>query len=336
MRRCSVLLLAVWAAFAQDRIGRIEFYGTEGVDLAKVRRALRVKPGQKVFDKLPDLVDEAVQRALGQGPVDTRLVCCDAAGKSTLYIGLPGRNVAEITTYAAPVEELLMPPALRSVLSELETAVSDAVQRGPAAAIEDDSSGYALLQDSATRALQLKLRELALREEKEIFDVLQRAGSVAERTMAAVALGYSRQSPEQVRALTRACSDPAESVRNAAARALLVLLRSGSALMKNAEPDVFVDMLRSPIWSDRNKAGNILELLTAGREPKLLQLLREHSVSPLLEMAAWGEEEHAQCYRILLGRMASLQEADVRRLSAMPGGQELIHRVITSPGWDGK
>ena len=106
------------------------------------------------------------------------------------------------------------------------------------------------------------------------------------------------------------------------------LLRGGIPVVNGVAAGVFVDMLQSPIWSDRNKAGHILELLTVSRDPKLMASLREHSVGPLLEMAAWGDEDHAQCYRIILGRICGMPEDDVRKLSIEPGGEELILSLI--------
>ncbi len=261
-----------------------------------------MKPGQVVSDKTLDLVDSGILKALGKEPAGVSLICCDSKGQATLYVGLPGINITPVASYAAPVEQVLLPPAVRELVTEVE------------ASPEDASSG----------ALPGKLRELALQNGGEILEVLRRAGSVSERTMAATALGYANPTQEQFAALIRACSDPAASVRNAAGGAILLGLRAGEPLARQVDAGIFVALLQSSNWSDRNRAGSILVFLTSGRDPKIVALLRERALASLFEMAAWKEQAHALSFRILLGRMALMPEEEVQRLAQEPGGLQLL------------
>ena len=85
---------------------------------------------------------------------------------------------------------------------------------------EDNSEGYALSKNPESRALELKLRAYVLQHEKEVYAVLESSSDDKHREYAANALGYGRQSPEQIAALLRASRDPNEGVRDESVRAL--------------------------------------------------------------------------------------------------------------------
>jgi hypothetical protein len=73
-------------------------------------------------------------------------------------------------------------------------------------------------------------------------------------------------------------------------------------------------MLNSGIWEDRNKAGQLLTVLTASRSPQLLARLRTQALQSLIEMARWKDESHAYAYRAMLGRVAGFNEAHIEQL----------------------
>jgi len=81
--------------------------------------------------------------------------------------------------------------------------------------------------------------------------VLEFSSAVEHRRVASDAVGYARQSQDQILALVRAARDPDDEVRNNATRALGVLARSNAALASEIPADTFIDMLNSGVWTDR-------------------------------------------------------------------------------------
>jgi hypothetical protein len=73
-------------------------------------------------------------------------------------------------------------------------------------------------------------------------------------------------------------------------------------------------MLNSGSWTDRNKAGFLLDELSKERDPKLLSQLRAHALDSLIEMARWRSRGHAGTARILLGRIAGIEETRLQKL----------------------
>jgi hypothetical protein len=53
----------------------------------------------------------------------------------------------------------------------------------------------------------------------------------------------------------------------------------------------------------------LLLALTGFRRPLLLDRLRTEALPSLIEMARWHDSSHAQAYRVLLDRIAGLDEA---------------------------
>jgi len=60
--------------------------------------------------------------------------------------------------------------------------------------------------------------------------------------------------------------------------------------------------------SDRNKGLMVVLGLTQTRDPKLLKELRSEALVPLIEAAHW-DKGHALSARVILGRIAGIEEA---------------------------
>ena len=191
-------------------------------------------------------------------------------------------------------------------------ASSRAVRDG--SATEDDSRGYALSVESDLRAKQLATRAYALHHEGLVRRVLASAEDAEQRIAAAHILGYARQSAEQIQALVRASYDADETVRNNAIRALAVLAQSNPRVAARIPAEHFIAMLSSGSWTDRNKAGFLLDELSKRRDPKLLTELRSRALDSLIEMARWRSRGHAGFARILLGRIAGIEETRLQQL----------------------
>jgi hypothetical protein len=305
----AALLGGGLSGMAADRIGDIEFFGYKGIDLAKVRAALPVHTGDPYSDEVETRITEAVVKAIGKPPTErVGTVCCDESGRYLIFIGLPGESSKRFEYRAVGTGEEGFPAEAMDLFQRIEEATSAAVMKGGEDATEDDSQGYALVKDPTLRALQLKLREWAVPHEGKILRVLENSSVARRRQVASLALGYVKQSDEQMAALVRASRDPDDGVRNNATRALGVLVRSNPALGVKIQPDTFIAMLNSGVWSDRNKGAGLLDAMTTQRNPELLAKIRAGALDSLIEMARWRRAGHASSARFMLGRMAGIPE----------------------------
>jgi hypothetical protein len=314
MRR-SLFLLALMSAFAEspaERIGTIDFFGYGHLDLASLRRALPLADG----DKLPsgavrDNALRAVSRVAGRQPVFSG-VCCLPDGRSSVYIGLPEVGAAPISYNPVPRGEVKLPAAALRIFRDFDKHFLAAVKKG--AATEDDSQGYALFEDPATRADQLRLRDWTRAHPAIVLQVLAESRDAGQRASAAQALGYAERSPEQIAALVAAAFDANDDVRNNAIRALGVLCAAGPDAAHQIPAARFVPLLHSITWSDRNKGTLLFLRMTESRDPALLRLLRDQALAPLREMAQWQDFGHAQAPLTILGRIAGIDEVRLGRL----------------------
>jgi hypothetical protein len=103
-------------------------------------------------------------------------------------------------------------------------------------------------------------------------------------------------------------------VRNNATRALGAMLRSGIKPVAEIPADGFIAMLNSGVWTDRNKASFVLWSMTAAREPALLAKLHAEALDSLIEMASWSSTQHAFTARVILGRMAGMEDQRILQI----------------------
>jgi hypothetical protein len=316
----AIVALLLYGALAhcqtkpEETIGAIELFGYQGLDVANVRAALPVKEGDRLGPQTKGLIKGAVAKLIGKEPTDVAVVCCDQKGRSLIYIGLPGGTYKPFVLNTAPTGSERLPAEIVSLEERAAKASAAAVRRGGAAAEEDDSLGYALSKDPATRTLELEIRTWALSHEADLTRVLRSSSNPKQRQVASTVLGYAQQSHEQIVSLVRAARDPDALVRNNATRALGVLARSNTKLAEEIEPETFLEMMRSGVWSDHNKAVLLLHEMSRGRNPKLLASIRQQALEPLIEMATWREAGHAFPARMVLGRLGGIPE---QRLSLM-------------------
>jgi len=329
----SILLLALAAVSPQAqqaRIGEIDFFGTSGIDVQEVRSALPVREGELIPEDqvsgVGDRINRAVERAIGHPATDVDFVCCDDQGRLMVYIGLGGANNAAVPHHQAPKGSPCLPKQAVTLYDGAMAAFEHAVQEGITG--EDDSQGYALSKDASARAKQTAMHEYAVAHERRLELTLESCGKAEQRQAAAGMLGYARKSAAQIAALVRASRDLDEGVRNNAVRALWVLAMAGPKTASQIPPQSFVAMLNSGLWTDRNKAGLLLMVLTGSRSSRLLERLRTEALPSLIEMARWHDPSHAQAYRVLLGRIAGLDETRIQQLIA--GGR--VEEIIAAAG----
>jgi hypothetical protein len=303
---------------AEPRIATIEFFGQKGVDPAAIRAALPFHEGDEWPQEagVKERVRAVVLQAIGKEPTDVARVCCTADGGLLVFIGIPGESYKAFAYSPSPTGHARVSTELEQLDERLGEAIAAAVRKGGDAALEDDSKGYALMKDPDARSIQLAVRRYAIAHERELLRALEFSADSKQRAIASEALGYARQSPRQVLALTRAARDPDEEVRNNATRAVGVLLDANERLAHQIPPDAFIEMLNSGIWTDRNKAAMVLERLTASRNPVVLAQLRSMALDSLIEMTLWRAASHAYFARMLLGRVAGIPEKRLKELAA--------------------
>jgi hypothetical protein len=315
-----ILLLAV-VALAQEnhrRIGEIDFYGYGGLDLDKIRAVLPLREGDDfgdsdaAFFEMMDRIKAAITKVIGKPPTDIAVVCCDDQGGQMIYIGLPGKSMRNVPDNPPPKGTARFPTGVIDLYQQTMEASSKDVRKG--ASKEDESKGYALSSNPELRAKQLATREYATHHERLVLSVLASSKDAEQRIAAAHILGYARQSKEQIAALVRASYDADETVRNNAIRALGVLAQSNRRVAARIPAEHFIAMLSSGSWTDRNKVGFLLDELSRRRDPKLLSQLRSQALDSLIEMAKWRSRGHAGTARILLGRIAGIEETRLQQL----------------------
>jgi hypothetical protein len=291
------------------RVRNVDFFGTGGIDVQAVRRVLPVHNGDEVAEDqsgaIRDRLSRAVQDTVGHKPTDLVLMCCDERGEISIYVGLGGSNTTILTLLPPPAHSTCLPVEAVHYYEDALAAVGRAIEQGHSS--EDDSRGYALSVDPVARAKQLSMHDYAVTHQQLIERALHGCADSKQREAAATLLGYAFTSRSQVAALLRASRDSDEEVRNNAVRALWVLATSNSALPMPANN--FVVMLNSGRWTDRNKAGMLLLVLTRSRPRPLLQRLRSEALKSLIEMARWDDPTHAYAYQVILGRIAATGRA---------------------------
>ncbi len=319
---------------AEPRIATIEFFGHKGIDVAAVRAALPLHEGDELSGgpEAKARVREAVVRASGSEPTDVATVCCTSDGGILLFIGLPGESYKPFAYDPAPTGHARVSTELEQLDEQLGEALAAAVQKGGDAARQDDSKGYALVKHPEARSLQLTLRRYALAHEPELLRVLTSSSDPSQRAIASQALGYARQSRRQLDALMRAARDPDEGVRNNVTRAMWVLARANNTIARQIQPDVFIEMLNSGVWTDRNKGTLVLERLTANRNPLVLARLKTTALDSLIEMTLWRESNHAYAARMLLGRVAGIPEKQLEELAWKGPPETIVEALARKPG----
>jgi hypothetical protein len=295
-------------------VGSIDFFGGQGMDTAALMAKLPVKVGQALTFEQADGVKAGVEAAVlagtGKAATDVNFVCCDEPGKLQIYVGVQGGSYRAPVYGAAPTGDATLPGEGLGLYQEDMKATAAAVESGHAR--EDDSKGYALTDDPAAKAVELRMRAYALQHTAAIEAVLRGSKDAAQRQAAAMLLGYAERSPEQVKELARAAGDVDADVRNNAVRALAVMASAGP--MEGLEVEPLVAMLSSGSWSDRNKASLLLYRITKSRDAGMLKVLREEAMGALLDGAAWQSAGHAVPFLVMLGRIGGLEEVEIQRL----------------------
>jgi hypothetical protein len=305
----ALLTAAAPQAFSQmPPIGIIDFYGLRSVREEQVRRLLGVAEG----DSFPKSTAAIEQRFVFGVPGVVRATisgtCCEA-GKSIMFVGIEETAAPAARFRPEPDGSIYLPEDVLRTGAALDAARDAAVLRGESG--EDQTSGHSLMQDSAGRALQLRFIGFAARDARRLRDVLRYSNDASQRARAAEVIAYGADKGAAIRDLLGAVTDPSSQVRNNVVRALGLLAiyaRQHPELKLSVPAAPFIDMLNSPVWTDRNKSSMALMQITQSRDPVLLAELKARALPALVEMARWKSQGHAFPSFFILGRIAGLPD----------------------------
>lgn len=299
-------------AMAQDKIliSIIDFYGNRSITDDQLRKALSLSEGEISTDSLNREKYEARIKAIpGVKQAHLNLVCCDPATKGViLFAGITESNDT-IVYRPEPTGKDSLPPSILKLGLAFDDAMMKAIQGGNAG--EESPNGYALMNDSASKTIQLQFIPVARNNYALLKKVLYKSSLSEHRAFAAQMIAYSTDKKSVINDLMYAIHDNNETVRNNATRALALLAgyaneHPGEGLKIPAEP--FITMLNSYIWTDRNKGLMILRFLTEKRDPQIMQQLKTKALPSLIEMAKWKSEGHAFAAYVILGRLAGAKD----------------------------
>jgi hypothetical protein len=310
-------------ASTAHEIAFVDLYGLRNVSPQAVRDAIGESPevSERLVEKL-----RAIPGVSG-GSLDP--VCC-VEGKSVLFVGIvePG-SPPPPPIRPRPDGETKLPLEFGDAYAEFLDTLFSAVEAGRAG--EEHSEGHALSEDAATRAAQEKFIELSRDNVELLREVLATSRYDEDRAVAAHVIAYAQDKVAVLPDLLQAASDADSTVRNNAIRAIGVLAdyaEDKPDILQRIDPELFVTMLSSPEWSDRNKAIFVLLGLTKQRDPRWAERFRGDALGSLAEMARWQSPDHAQDAFKLLGRVVGLSDEEIVRAWAASDRDGWIDEVV--------
>lgn len=289
---------------AAQTIGTMDFFGLRQFTETEIRAHLNFKEGdpfprESVFVAVRDLEKlPGIQHAT-LAPITT-----DGSGQVHLFIGIQETGSKGFVVRAKPTGEVRLAEPLAQAYRDSMALLRETVKRR---APEDETSGHSLSSYPPMRQTQEVAIALMKDNVPAVKDVLKNSSSTDDRTAAAWLLGYAPDKAVVTADLVDAARDPNSSVRNNATRALgaiAVLAAAKPELGVRIDPTVFIEMLDSVTWTDRNKAAFVLDGLTKTKSPELFALLRQRALPDLNEMARWKSKGHEMSAAFILGRIA--------------------------------
>ena len=296
-------------------LGIIEFYGLGKVSESSVREALQLKEGDPVPpDRAAvDSIEKRLKALPGVQDAALNAVCC-VAGKTVLFVGIEEKGTRPLRFRASPKGKVRLPKPVVQAGEEFDTALQAAVIAGDAG--EDDSQGYALMNNAAARTVQQRFLIFASLDASPYQDVLLHSSDETHRALAAMILGYADPKDQSIiNDLVTGMSDPDANVRNNAMRALAVRATSEKSQTESRVTipyQPFIRLLSSLDWTDRNKSLFALLQISEKHDPAFFKSLRKEALPALKEMSHWNRSEYGLPAFIILGRMNGFSEPAIR------------------------
>jgi hypothetical protein len=330
VRFFALLFLLPVLAFSQGApvIGVVDIYGARKTPTPDIRKALGLKEGARLSGSKGEL-EERIEALSGVVAARIEAACCEA-GKVILYVGVLEKGAPTFNYHTPPAEDVELPSEAVDTYAKFLAAVRDA--GATEAPSEDLTRGHSLMSDPKVREIQLAFVPLANTNLEQMRAVIRRSHNAEHRAVAAYLIGYADDKSSIVNEIQYALQDIDDTVRSNAVRALAALsvlaVKDPNSGVK-ISPTWLVEMLNSVTWTDRHNAAIALVTLTEGRDEKTLALLRERSLSSLIEMARWHHLPHALPAFILLGRVAGVPENELQNAWSR-GQREVIVKLAVS------
>jgi len=167
----SIAAVAASAEQPGNLIGTIDFFGYGSLDPARLERVLPFKPGDPLpAAELRDEAEQTISRVVDRPSVTISSICCLADGRFAVFVGMAEASSPYIDFNERPSGDHKFPAAILDVFRKMDQYWQAAVLAGHAA--EDDSQGYALLDDPDTHFQQIKLRDWARANFQVVFKIL--------------------------------------------------------------------------------------------------------------------------------------------------------------------
>ena len=304
------LFLYVPAATGQiPPIGIIDSYGLRTISESEVRNVLPFKEGDTLFPDSSAIssLEAGLAAKLKVDRVELGLVCCDDSSKAIVYIGIEETSATRLEFHPPPTGNVILPPEVFETYNDFGRALHEAVLSG-------DTTDDLLSQNPAIRMSKERFLVYAKQHIETLRHVLRDSENAEYRAAAALVLGYAENKKDVVEDLQQAVLDPSAGVRNNATLVLgeiIVLAEQHPELGIEIRPDVFIDMLNSVVWTDRNTALMFLNSLTRGRQTQVLEQIRQRALLSLVEMSRWKNDGHALAAYVILGRIVGLSDEEM-------------------------
>jgi len=306
-------------------VGVIDVYGLRTVPEAEVRKKLGFVPGDPLPAKRVD-VEKRLARMKGVSRA-TLIAMTGDDRKSIVFVGIEEKGAPAMTFNPAPLGPARLAPDVIANGEALDRARETARRRSDAG--EDLSQGHAVMTNASARVLQTRNIGFAKRDLAQLREVLKTSSDASHRAIAAEVLGYAADKKAVIPDLFSATRDPAPDVRARAMRALVPIALLGQRspeLGISVPPTAFVDLLSSPVWTDRNQASMALVQLTQTRDSTMIRTLRNRAVPALEEMARWSSAKHAQMPFTLFGRAVGVPDDSIQA-AWMRGDRDAVLKV---------
>lgn len=306
--------LAAEEARPAESVGTLDFFGLRRVTEAKARAALKIKEGDPYDRQSSKALTAAVEAIPGVSKATVSAITVDGTGKLKIFVGVLEEGSSGFTLREVPQGEQRLPAALAQIYDDFIKALGPAVRKGTGG--EEHAQGHALSKDPDMRKAQDAAVEQLKAHTAVVQEILRSSRHAEDRGAAAWLLGYAPAKKVIAADLVAAARDPNGSVRNNATRALGIIVEYATAhpeLGIVIESEVFLDMLRSVTWTDRNKVTFLLDGMTKSgpRAAELRRTLREQRMPELIEIARWKSDGHAFPAIRILGRIAGWDEKTI-------------------------
>ena len=316
------------------RVGAIEIYGARKVSVQKIEKALSVKVGDILpsreeaedrINKVPNILVSRVEAA-----------CC--AGKDMiLYVGVEERDAPHMEFHPVPGGTVTLAPSLTANYRRFLDEVEDSIRYKNAD--EDLTNGYSLMADPDCRNLQKDFLMAVEADLPNVATVVRESSDPEQRAAAVYLLQYAPRGPRTTTTMTDgiqwALQDDDDTVRESAMnslRAVLVGAKMHPDQGIHFEATWLVSLMNSVVWSDRFHASQALVTLTETANQDALEMLRARALPSVVEMARWRDLKHALPAFILAGRLANMDEAQIKQAWLSEDRESVLQAVSGKHG----